>query len=82
MSRAGILILLGILTILTPFSGLPIALRTVLSVIFGLCVFSIGLSLRLNGVRTTQSSVAVPMSEVTNVSLESTRRDPQDVSVI
>ena len=46
MSRTGILILLGIFIILTPFSGLPIALRTLLLVAFGIGVLIIGLSLR------------------------------------
>lgn len=46
MSRAGSLILLGILVILAPFSGLPMALRSLLAVIFGACVLGIGLSMR------------------------------------
>ena len=49
MSRPSILILLGILVILTPFSGLPISIRSLLSVIFGACVLGIGLSLRARG---------------------------------
>ena len=46
MSRPSILILLGVLVILTPFSGLPINIRTLLLIIFGAYVFGIGLSLR------------------------------------
>ena len=46
MSRTGILILIGILTILTPFSGLPGGLRTLLTVAFGVVVLGIALSLR------------------------------------
>lgn len=46
MSRAGMLILLGVLTILTPFSGLPIAIRSLLATIFGAFVCGIGLSFR------------------------------------
>lgn len=46
MSRAGILILLGVLTIITPFSGLPIAIRSLLATIFGAFVCGIGLSFR------------------------------------
>lgn len=46
MSRPSILILLGILIILISFSGLPMSVRHLLSVIFGACVFGIGLSLR------------------------------------
>lgn len=48
MSRTGMLIVLGVLTILTPFSGLPVAIRTLLTVIFGACVVGIGLSLRIH----------------------------------
>lgn len=46
MSRAGILILLGILVILAPFSGLPTSIRSLLAVILGACVLGIGLMLR------------------------------------
>ncbi len=46
MSRASILILLGVLVILVPFSGLPIAFRNALEVIFGIIVLSLGLSMR------------------------------------
>jgi len=40
------LILFGILVILAPFSGLPITVRDLLSVILGACVLGIGLSMR------------------------------------
>jgi hypothetical protein len=46
MSRASILMILGLLTVLTPFSGLPSALRTLLLIIFGAAVFGIGLAMR------------------------------------
>lgn len=46
MSRTSTIILLGFLTILAPFSGLPIGFRTLLQVIFGACVLGIGLALR------------------------------------
>ena len=49
MSRPSILILIGMLTIVTQFSGLPMSLRSLLTVIFGACVFGIGLSLRTRG---------------------------------
>ncbi|OGG59267.1 hypothetical protein A2765_06655 [Candidatus Kaiserbacteria bacterium RIFCSPHIGHO2_01_FULL_56_24] len=51
MSRASVLILLGILTILTPFSGLPVSARTFLAIFFGACVVSIGVALRADRVR-------------------------------
>lgn len=47
MSRSGVLILLGTLIILTPFSGIPIAARTVLILIFGAAVLGLGLSERI-----------------------------------
>jgi hypothetical protein len=50
MSRTSTLILLGILIILTPFSGLPIAIRSLFTVAFGIAILGIGLSLRTNEV--------------------------------
>lgn len=47
MSRTGALILLGLLIILTPFSGIPVGVRAALSIIFGVSVLLIGLSLRV-----------------------------------
>jgi hypothetical protein len=46
MSRPSVLILLGILIVLTPFSGLPVGIRTPLLVVFGAYVLGIGISLR------------------------------------
>lgn len=46
MSRSSLLILIGVLIILVPFSGLPAAIRTLLAVIFGACVLGIGISMR------------------------------------
>ncbi len=46
MSRASVLILLGVLVILAPFSGFPIALRSLFSLVLGACVIGIGLMLR------------------------------------
>ncbi|MFA5996783.1 MAG: hypothetical protein WC790_03645 [Candidatus Paceibacterota bacterium] len=46
MSRTGLLILLGVLTMLTPFSGLPTAMRSILTLAFGVCVLGIGLAMR------------------------------------
>lgn len=51
MSRASTLILLGLLVILAPFSGLPIAIRNLSAVIFGACVLGIGLTLRAREAR-------------------------------
>ena len=46
MSRSSALILLGILVILAPFSGLPASLRSLLSIVLGACVLGIGAALR------------------------------------
>ena len=48
MSRSSVLILLGILVILAPFSGFPMTFRSLLAVIFGACVLGIGISMRAN----------------------------------
>ena len=56
MSRAGTLILLGILTMLSPFLGLPSSIRTLLAVILGVCVAGIGLALRTRETRTAPPS--------------------------
>lgn len=47
MSRSSTLIVLGILIMLAPFSGLPGSLRTLLLVIFGAAVFGIGIASRV-----------------------------------
>ena len=46
MSKSSALILLGVLTVLAPFSGLPASIRSLLAVVFGACVLGIGFSLR------------------------------------
>ena len=46
MSRAGTIILFGILVMLTPFSGLPVAVRTFLTVVSGACIVGIGILIR------------------------------------
>ena len=51
MSRTSTLILFGVLIILTPFSGFPVAFRSLLSIVFGMGVLAIGLSLRMHDVR-------------------------------
>ncbi len=68
MSRVGILILLGLLTIITPFSGLPVSVRTFLVVVFGACVLGIGIAIRSQDVKR-----AKPLIEST---------PPQDISPI
>jgi len=63
MSRNSTLILLGILVILVPFSGLPLAFRTLLAVIFGACIAAIGLSLRTKEMTNSAPQVAPPPVE-------------------
>ena len=46
MSRSSTLILLGLLAIIIPFSGLPIAIRNFLAVVVGAIVFGMGISIR------------------------------------
>jgi len=60
MSRSSILIILGVLTMLAPFSGLPIAVRTVLTVIFGACVLGIGVMLRAREARVPHPPAETP----------------------
>jgi len=60
MSRTGALILLGVLIVLVPFSGLPIAVRTLLTVIFGASIAGIGLALRARETRNVRSSTEAP----------------------
>ena len=64
MSRTSTLILLGVLTILIPFSGLPTAFRSLLAVIIGACVFGIGLSMRAHEARNARTPVDTPSSPV------------------
>ncbi|OGG64639.1 hypothetical protein A3C94_00985 [Candidatus Kaiserbacteria bacterium RIFCSPHIGHO2_02_FULL_55_17] len=64
MSRTSTLILLGILVILTPFSGLPISIRSLLAVIFGACIASIGLSLRTHEARARNAGQQPPPDNI------------------
>ncbi len=57
MSRTGTLILLGIVNMLSPFSGLPIAIRSLITVVIGVGVLGIGLSLRKNEVQSSETGV-------------------------
>lgn len=76
MSRTSTLILLGILVILTPYSGLPVSIRSLFEVILGACIAGIGLSLRARDARGKQQS-AEPTPVVTEEVLP-----PQGVSPI
>ncbi|MBU6214879.1 hypothetical protein KGM48_03515 [Patescibacteria group bacterium] len=56
MSRTSTLILLGVLVILIPFSGVPIQIRDLLTVVFGAVVSSIGLAIRAQEAREQRRS--------------------------
>ncbi|MDD3531267.1 MAG: hypothetical protein PHV99_01615 [Candidatus Pacebacteria bacterium] len=60
MSRSSTLVLLGILTILTPFSGLPITFRSLVAVICGAWVLGIGFSMRVHEVHKAQAPLETP----------------------
>lgn len=69
MSRTGLLILLGVLTMLTPFSGLPTAMRSVLTLAFGVCVLGIGLAMRSHEAeRSASAHEATPPTPPSGVS--------------
>ncbi|MDB5244621.1 MAG: hypothetical protein JWN18_491 [Parcubacteria group bacterium] len=63
MSKTSMLILLGVLTILSPFSGLPMAMRSFLTVVFGACVAIVGLTLRAHQARTSRAAVEAVLSQ-------------------
>jgi hypothetical protein len=81
MSRNSTLILLGILVILTPFSGFPVSFRTFLAVILGACVSGIGLALRVQSARVSRSSVETP-PPTASTSPSEPPQGPQGVSPI
>lgn len=58
MSRNNIFILLGTLIVLVPFIGLPISAWRILEVVFGACVFGLGLSLRAREARHARQGAA------------------------
>ncbi len=87
MSRTSTLILIGILIILTPFSGLPIAFRTLIAVILGVCVSGIGFAIRAQEARDMLSRTKVsPATAVTpgtvDPSSEAMPQEPRGVSPI
>lgn len=57
MSRTSAIIMLGVVGMLTPFSGLPASFRSLLTVAVGLTTFMIGVSLRKREVRAPQVGV-------------------------
>lgn len=81
MSRSSTLILLGVLALLTPFSGLPQSARTVTIIILGVCIAGIGLYERLQAVRgSAQSKESEPAVSLPDESVNF--QPPQSISPI
>jgi hypothetical protein len=64
MSRESLLVLLGILIALSPFSGLPLSCLMVALPVLGILVFGIGISLRAR--RQVHHEQLPPLSEETH----------------
>ncbi len=64
MSRNSALILLGVLILLTPFSGLPTTMRTLLTVVFGATVLGIGVAERSRAQRAMLSTASSTKGDV------------------
>jgi len=62
MSRSSSLILLGVLIVLVPFSGLPSALRVLLTVIFGAIVLGFGIAERAEKVAESRAALTAAPS--------------------
>ncbi|MHB8710407.1 MAG: hypothetical protein ACYC6X_02570 [Minisyncoccota bacterium] len=91
MSRASTLILIGILVILTPFSGFPVSFRTFLAVILGACVSGIGFAMRAQaaqdmrsraGASSPPTAPSMPESQPANIDSETPPQKPHGVSPI
>ena len=63
MSKSATLIILGLLVILVPFSGLPSGLRTLLSVLFGAGVLGVGVVLRTREAAQQAARTAPPKAD-------------------
>lgn len=73
----------GVLTILAPFSGLPVSMRTLLSVIFGAGVVVIGLIMRESeATQHREPVVEVTPAETPTVDPEPEAKAPHGVSPI
>ena len=64
MSRTSTLIILGLLTVLAPFSGLPMPMRTFLEVVCGAVVAGIGLFLRASEADRERQSAEASLAPV------------------
>lgn len=70
MSKSSALILLGVLTVLTPFSGLPASFRDFLTVVFGILVLAVGFLLRAKEVAEHAAATPVPPADPTPAPVE------------
>ncbi|HUQ30382.1 MAG TPA: hypothetical protein VM103_02565 [Candidatus Paceibacterota bacterium] len=72
MSRSSLLILLGFLTILAPFAGLPSSWVAILTSLFGMCVAIIGFSIRVQKVeeaRAQEKTAQAPVEDAPTPSI-------------
>jgi hypothetical protein len=60
MSRSSLLILLGVVFIIIPFSGLPSGFRTFLAIVCGALVLGLGVRERAHGARAAQQPAPEP----------------------
>ncbi|HUY62300.1 MAG TPA: hypothetical protein VMV50_00685 [Candidatus Paceibacterota bacterium] len=70
MSRTSTLIVLGVLIALAPFSGIPVNLRALLEVIFGMFVLGIGFSLRAHEARRMHGAKSAPVAAAAELPVE------------
>lgn len=82
MSRGSTLVLIGALTVLTQFSGLPIAIRTFLTIAFGIIVFGMGASIRARDARAAHPAAAPIQPEPIAPAAPDASEPPHGVSPI
>ncbi len=56
MSKSSTLILLGVLIMLAPYSGLPVGLRSILTLIFGALVVGVGIWMRADAAKKAEQA--------------------------
>lgn len=79
MSRIGLLITLGILTMLTPFSGLPISIRTFLTIVWGAASTAIAFGLRAHEARVKQELAEETLERAMDVGQAQPQEPPPNV---
>ena len=73
--------LLGVLVVLAPVSGLPLSLRAVIEFALGAAVFFVGFSLRLTSMRKRHSVADEPAAPLESVAPEPVAQEVVDESV-